>query len=51
MATNWDDMSTVDRALGTTSTVLGTAALVPSPASPFLAVASLGVGLLDAFWD
>ena len=48
---NWDDMSTVDRALGTTSTALGAAALIPSPLSPFLGIASMGVGLLDAFWD
>lgn len=51
MSQNWDDMSTVDKTLGATSATLGAAALVPTPFSPFLGLASLGFSLLDMVWD
>ena len=51
MSQNWDDMSEVDKGLGATSATLGAAALVPTPFSPFLGLASLGFSLLDMVWD
>ena len=48
---DWDDMSGVDKTLGTTSTALSAASAVPGPHQPFTLVGSLAVSLLDYFWD
>jgi hypothetical protein len=48
---NWDDMSGVDKALGTTSTALSAASAVPGPHQPFTLAGSIAVSILDYFWD
>jgi len=57
LAKGWDEMSAVDRTLGSVSTGLGTAAAVlaatgiGAPLAGVVGLVGAGVALLDAFWD